>query len=972
MGFGKKHKLEVFSRNLWESYLANPFMEPNSWFRFFSLFFNTPTLKQYTEYSNKATNDLILLSKLDNVVIFLNTSKLNFKSILRDTICSLNRLELSTYQNSHILVINTSNIGHSLFFFSPRSNESIEEVKIIRFPQGKIPTYFQELLDSDHQITPLELIHSLTDISALETDFLSQGLKSIQVSKTEQYKFFIVYLILLFLLSGLTDGDDFFDWLIKKSTNSTVSTFNDYIIKLQEFLTYQTLENDYLSKISLIFRETGLDILPIDRILLIDLIQKYPFSFNEPSSFVQEVSITPLVLSIIAENLLGSLSTKKKKGKYYTSLFNSEFIVYLAIFRLLSNKLTEISSDDLFNWVYKDWGFEMEPITASFGSLLSNSFSIKILDPACGSGTFLISVVRLLHNLTAIELSFENSFFPIVEIFGIDPDKIAVLVTQLRLLLFKINVQSNNSSLKFPERRIHPIQLDIENIIQGDFFFHKKMYKEKFDLIIGNPPWVRHEDIGSDYLFDYKKTLQARIEDLSSSNMFFDRKSDLYIYFSLMSLSLLENGGILAFLTSNAWLEVKYGQTLQKFLLDPDNKIDNFEIIHRSGKRLWNQLGINSIVLLAEKSLTGKSRSSNGIFTEVRVNLSKIPLSSLANGIIRRIEHEDQYYRTEVIPQNLLKQTHKWAGTFLRTSSSERKLIKKIRNKGIHLSSLADVRFGIKTGANDFFHLKLADEKQRPDGKVLVENRVGYKGQIELKYLVPLIKSPTHIKGFVIPSPNISSLWLFYCSDSPAQLQGSEAWEYIKWAETTPVMIKQGKRSGINIQGYSSVRSVEQREYWYSIGEYPRPSLLWTKSYHNKPGCFYNQARVMPDQRFYAINIEQNQYIPLIFTYLNSSFVWAQMEAQGNTNMGYGVLDTNVYWLKSLRVPTKALTESDRIMNLMERLMQETNRFSMLEDSQIRSDIDRFYAQFFDLSDNSIRRLYDFIFRSINNRLQKT
>jgi hypothetical protein len=375
------------------------------------------------------------------------------------------------------------------------------------------------------------------------------------------------------------------------------------------------------------------------------------------------------------------------------------------------------------------------------------------------------------------------------------------------------------------------------------------------------------------------------------------------------------------------------------------------------------------VILIGEKNSEVPFEMNYGTFTETKVDFPLIPLHSLKKGFIARNEYEDQYYRTEHIPKGLLNRTHKWAGTFLRMSYSERKIIQRIGDKGIPLSSLADVRFGIKTGANDFFHLQYL-EKQGADGKVKVRNRLGYEGLIEEKYLVPLIKSPSHIQGFIVPRSFSPDLWLFYCLNSPSQLQGSEAWRYIKWGENTKVVIKQGKKSGDNILGFSSVRSVKQREYWYSIGSYQIPNLLWCKSYHDKSGCFYNQAHIMPDQRFYGINVKQTKFIPLIFTFLNSSIVWAQMETQGNTNMGFGVLDTNVYWLRDLKIPVETMVELKQIKTLMEMLIQEKSRVSMLTYSTARIEIDRFYAKYFDLSENDMKLLNGFISRSIKNRLQ--
>ncbi len=971
MDLVKKHDLEKFSENLWNSFCENPDLEPGTWLHLLNIFFSSKSLNKFSAYTDPIINDLFTLSKIENLVIFLKKGGCRAKSIVKVCIESIERLGFSR-TNIQILVLNPSRAGISLIFFSPKTEDSSDPVKIIHFPRGRIPIYFQELIRtrSVQKSSPLELLQVLFDVPALEVDFLLYLKERIKISDVELRIRIISYLSLLLIFSRFILIDDFLDWLSWEFQNFKQTTLKNCITRLQEFNTQQIIKNDSITELGIIIKELGLCTFPIDIVVFQDLLQRYPYSFNEPTAFIQEIAISPSIFSEVTENLLISSPKNKKKGKYYTSAINADFISHLAVYRLLSNKLTGISSDELFSWVYDDWGLEGEkPLNMSLDQFLTNSSSLKILDPACGTGTFLLSISRLLYRLATSWSISQNKRFPIVELFGIEPDKIAVLVTRIRLMFFKIQELSKVSSGNSRKGKKFPVRWKSHNIIQGDFFNHKKICNMNFDLVLGNPPWVRHEDIGVDQAPDYKELIQTQIRELCNKSLHFDRKSDLYIYFCLMGLYLLENKGVLAFLTSNAWLEVKYGQTLQNFLLDPDKHVVNFDIIHRSGKRLWNRLGINSIILIAEKSSNDQAILSSGTFTETLVNFPQIPLSSLKKGLILSSNYEDQFYRTEQIPRDLLKKTHKWAGTFLRMSHSERKLIQRIVKKGVPLAYLADVRFGIKTGTNDFFHLQRF-EKQRTDGKVYVENRVGYKGLIEAKYLAPLIKSPSHIKGFVIPPSFLSSLWLFYCLDSPAQLQGSEAWTYIKWGENTRVTIKQGKKSGENIVGFSSVRSVKQRDYWYSIGSYPIPSLLWTKSYHDKSGCFHNQAKMLPDQRFYGIVVKQDKFLPLIFTYLNSSFIWAQMEAQGNTNMGFGVLDTNVYWLREIKIPVEAMVEKRQIMKLMDKLILEKNRVSMLDHSQIRYEIDRFYAKYLDVSNNSMKRLYKFISRSIRNRLQ--
>ncbi|MFW9905591.1 MAG: Eco57I restriction-modification methylase domain-containing protein [Candidatus Thorarchaeota archaeon] len=941
-------------QSLWYSYCKTPNMEPNTWLPFINFLLCKTTLDFPYSYTDRYNADFVTLGEFDELIICYVKTDYSTKSLVKVCIEHLEALSSPKF----ILILNPSITGVNLVFFLTEIRESTEFVKIIHLPQGQMPTYFQEIIRtrSGQTINPIEILQELFDISKLEADLILSMKEKLR-TRSNLRKQMIAYLILLLICSQLRIN----------LSNLKKTTFQNFLTRILKFNGQQHINNDLLLKMRKVIKELRLNSLPIDIDIVQELLERYPYSLNEIRLFIQEVAITPSVFSDLTE-IQTTSSAKKKEGKYYTSARNADFITHLAVYRLLSGRLSDIKSGDLLKSVYNDWGLMEDKSIKLSEDQLSRFPIIRVLDPACGTGTFLLSISRIFCRLIS-QSNYKKRYFPIIELYGIDPDKTAVLITRIRLFFFEMYELSRISFESLKNNKKFPIKWSFKCIIQGDFLNQTDINGKNYDLILGNPPWVRHEDIGVGRAPVYKDLIQSQIQKLTNVHYHFDRKSDLYIYFCLLGLSLLANGGILAFLTSNAWLEVKYGQTLQKFLLDPNNHIINFDIIHRRGKRLWNQLGINSIILIGEKSLKDSAEMHYGTFTETKIDFPQIPFHSLRKGLIPRNEYEDQYYRIEQIPKALLNKTHKWAGTFLRMSHLERNLIQHIRRKGVPLANLADVRFGIKTGANDFFHLQYLG-KEGADEKVKVKNRLGYEGLIEKKYLVPLLKSPTHIKGFLVQRSFLPRLWLFYCLDSPSQLQGSGAWAYIKWGENASVVIKQGKKSGNNILGFSSVRSVKQREYWYSIGRYQIPTLLWAKSYHDKAGCFYNQAQIMPDQRFYGINIKQTKYIPLIFTFLNCSFVWAQMEAHGNTNMGYGVLDTNVYWLRDLKIPVNAMVELKKTKVLMDKLIHENSRISMLKFSTTIIEIDRFYAKYLDLSENDMKLLKGFITRSIKNRLQ--
>ncbi|MBX0310223.1 MAG: Eco57I restriction-modification methylase domain-containing protein, partial [Sulfurihydrogenibium sp.] len=96
-----------------------------------------------------------------------------------------------------------------------------------------------------------------------------------------------------------------------------------------------------------------------------------------------------------------------------------------------------------------------------------------------------------------------------------------------------------------------------------------------FDIVIGNPPYVRQEKIKP-----IKPILQKQNYEVFTST------ADLYVYFYEKGYHLLKEHGILAYITSNKWMRAKYGEKLRKFLKE---KTTILEIIDFSGYKVFEQ-----------------------------------------------------------------------------------------------------------------------------------------------------------------------------------------------------------------------------------------------------------------------------------------------------------------------------------------------------------------------------------------------
>ena len=164
-----------------------------------------------------------------------------------------------------------------------------------------------------------------------------------------------------------------------------------------------------------------------------------------------------------------------------------------------------------------------------------------------------------------------------------------------------------------------------KNFIIWDLDF-AEVFSDKggFDIVLGNPPYVRQEmisppnklkaEVSLEDRREYKEKLIKSVKNIFPVIDKIDKKSDYYIYFYFHGLGLLNEKGTFCFITSNSWLDVGYGKNLQEFLL----KYVPITAIYDNPKRSFAHADINTIIALfgapkfeEEKTIHGLKISGN-------------------------------------------------------------------------------------------------------------------------------------------------------------------------------------------------------------------------------------------------------------------------------------------------------------------------------------------------------------------------
>lgn len=307
--------------------------------------------------------------------------------------------------------------------------------------------------------------------------------------------------------------------------------------------------------------------------------------------------------------------SKKRLGIYYTY----PFVIHYIVSRLFNSK-----------------DYTPEEIS-----------KLKIIDLSCGSGSFLLGSLKVLSEKMQNLRCNQKTDSPILQkldylgefmknLSGVDLDPIAVNIASVNLFLRALFLFNARDIPKVP------------NIMIGNALILEGLANQSFDIVMGNPPYIKGDNILNE---EHETILKEKFADI------YNAEADYSYYFLHRGISLLKEGGKLAFIISRYFLKAFYGKKLREFILQHCKIL---EIVDLGNIDVFRNIGTRCCLLFLEKTTSPKEQHEIRIirYTARKIKGSKVKIFSWISEIDAQLQSnrfvKTPFFEGYFIPQKSL------------------------------------------------------------------------------------------------------------------------------------------------------------------------------------------------------------------------------------------------------------------------------------------------------------------------------
>ena len=488
-----------------------------------------------------------------------------------------------------------------------------------------------------------------------------------------------------------------------------------------------------------------------------------------------------------------------------------------------------------------------------------------VLEPSCGDGTFLEAAARRLHELSARGKEYAKHLFG-VEILAAEADKArARLASQVGFLAASV-------------------------VETSDFFAWWKLpNRPLFDVVVGNPPFIRYQNFPEPYR---SRAMQIMQEQGLSPN----RLTNIWAPFVVAAAAALRPGGRMALVLPAELLQVSYAAQLRSFLADSFGRIDlitcNELFFERAEQEVLLLLADDARVSCSERDSCEVTLTEADSVADI---VGRPPASVLKRASRKTVCHDSE----------------KWLKYFL--SASEIAFMRELRASGaaMPLSTFASVNVGVVTGKNQFFVLR----KSEIDAH-------GLQG-----YTIPLVSRSAHLAGARFGKRD----WKRLAADD--QLVNLLHLALINGARPNDALesyIRLGEKQKAH-EGYKC----SIREPWYAVPSVWTPDAFVFRQIYDFPRMILNTAEATSTDTIHRMRCTTSPPTVIANTYTSLTATSAEIEGR---SYGGGVLELEPTEAERLLMPARlgpalSLEECDRLIrdDRLNEVLDENDRLILQE-----------------------------------------
>lgn len=563
-----------------------------------------------------------------------------------------------------------------------------------------------------------------------------------------------------------------------------------------------------------------------------------------------------------------------------------------------------------------------------------------VFDPACGSGGFLVSAYHRLEEMDGFDHASILS-----QLGGVDINRFPAHLSAINLAVRDLESYTEDVNVEvsdFFDVRPDDMRLGREAATADGSSTEYGLIEDLggVDAVVGNPPYIRSANMSN------VEKARHHLGNEGVDAEYLSEGSDIYAYFFTHATEFLADDGRLGFITSDSWLQVRYGEDVQQFLLDNYR----IEAVVKFDRQVFDDALVGTCVTILQKESDETARDENVVkFLRVKEELDIPEIADL----IEDDEEPDQMIRTDKYrlvtrEQAVLHDEPKWSIFFLAPPSYFEVVD---TENSTAFDNLANQHRGNTSGKVPFFYVREEaeelgiEEYLSPAAKATGQiDRIPFTdedaeewGVLEVYDLVEQAIRETDIE-FGEGNEERVKKWM-------RNNGHDELVEYIEWAEA---------------RDWHTGGTCQSRDIWFDLGELDRTRILIPRFTWKVFRVIWNEAMAAANDQFYNVHPNEDVDEAVFAGVLNTRLVWMFYELQGRTVGGQGMNRTEIkgYEIDDLPIPdVREMSDEERerireaFFDLVDRHKEIGEEVEPEECAEERDALDRAVLEAMDMGD---------------------